>query len=75
MSKSTDCLELFEYIRAGHTDEQICRYWGGRATYIPKLVPDLRRRLKAEFNGVNQRRLASKYGVSESHVRKLLNNH
>lgn len=55
---------------------QIIDTAGGEYLYLPKratLERELRRQaILREFDGSNQRKLARKYGLSERHVRSLL---
>lgn len=72
MSKNTDIIDLINYVRAGHSDEKICRYFGGSKIYVPMTVPNVEEKIQAEFNGHNFRQLRHKYRVSEAHIRRIL---
>ncbi len=53
-----------------------CDYFGGSTVYIPRKQTIFRRCLELEaiqeFNGANYQKLVRKYGMSESHLRKIL---
>lgn len=54
---------------------EVERMWRGRQIYFPFLEhvcrENLREKILKEFNGYNAAELASKYGYSERHIRRL----
>ncbi len=56
----------------------LCNYFGGTSVYIPQPRFIFHRCLELEaineYNGRNCKALAHKYGMSEPHLRKLVNN-
>ncbi len=57
---------------------RLCEHYGGSNLYIPKRDSVIRyvrdTEIKNEFDGGNYRKLARKYHLSESHVRKIVAN-
>ena len=67
--------ELIDIIGYDNT-VKLVSYFGGTAIYIPKIDRAFRtlrnRRIMREFDGVNSKYLARKFGVSESTVRSIV---
>ncbi|MEC1178523.1 Mor transcription activator family protein [Metasolibacillus meyeri] len=57
---------------------KLCDYYGGSNLYIPKRDSVIRyirdTAIKNEFDGGNHRKLATKYNLSETHVRRIVAN-
>jgi len=64
--------EIAEDIRAGLTNQQMYKKYGGTAPYIPKVDPQFKEKILKEFNGYNQHFLATKYNVALNTVYKIV---
>lgn len=57
---------------------KLCYHYGGSNLYIPKQDRVTRHirdsKIKKEFKGGNYKELARKFGLSESHIRKIVGN-
>lgn len=55
---------------------KLCKVYGGSSMYLPTeravLKPLRDKKIKREFNGSNLRSLSLKYGICETHIRKIL---
>ena len=56
---------------------KLCRAYGGTQLYVPKISSISTKltyqKIRSEFNGVNLKKLAVKYGYSEVWIRKIIN--
>lgn len=58
---------------------ELCKQYGGTSVYIPKLDTMIRpardELICKEYNRVNCRELAHKYGLSQTQIRKIVSEH
>lgn len=70
----TPDMEMVANVCGLETAVLLMRHFAGAQINIPKLwyLPLIERKIVEEFNGVNIKRLAKKYGVSTRHVYRVL---
>lgn len=78
LDKDAISLELLKLVEIVGEDKflEICRVFGGSSIYIPsissisKASRDLE--IRSKYNGNNERKLACDYGISITHLRRIL---